>query len=147
MGRNKGSYGHRDILYYVSWMSICMIFVTIPSLIQKFTKFLRDFQLKDYLLTSWKWCHFVSFWATGMLFTSKLGRILRGIECNTLLWCIDEILSLCPYAGPMCTEFQQHWWSTFRDICLFFWLISTYSTLNPISIEVSDSVAPMGVGS
>ena len=45
-------------------MSNCMIFVRILPLTQQITKlsipFLGDFRLEDFLLTSLKWCHFVS---------------------------------------------------------------------------------------
>ena len=41
-----------------------------------------DFQLKDFTLNSLELCHFVSFWAREMLFTSKLDRIWRGFEWN-----------------------------------------------------------------
>ena len=37
LGQNKGSCGHRNILHYVTWN--CMIFVTIPSLMQTIIKF------------------------------------------------------------------------------------------------------------
>ena len=82
------------------------------------------FLIVRFLLNSWKWWNFVSFWAAEILFTSKLGRIWRGIEWNTLLWPMDEILSqgprffgiltwfwnfmLCPRAGPMCTGLYKY---------------------------------------
>ena len=54
------------------------------------------FLIVRFLLNSWKWWNFVCFWTAEILFTSKLGRIWRGIEWNTLLWPMDEILSQGP---------------------------------------------------
>ena len=38
-------------------------------------------------------CNFYSFWATGMVLTSKWGRILQEIHCQCQIWLI------CPFAG------------------------------------------------
>ena len=53
-----------------------------------------------------KWCHFVSSWATGILFTSKLGKTYgRDFESMAEIFC-DSYMNLefllCPNAGPIC---------------------------------------------
>ena len=46
-------------------------------------------------------CNFYSFWATGMVLTSKWGRILQEIHCQCQIWLI------CPFAGRRPANFHK----------------------------------------
>ena len=49
-------------------------------------------------------CNFYSFWATGMVLTSKWGRILQEIHCQCQL---PKIWLICPFAGRKPANFHK----------------------------------------